>query len=56
MPKFLYIIGYFVPASYYINISCGIIIQRGAGLSHLRIDALALFALGAALSRWLCLF
>src|SRR6195256_6413051 len=40
MPKFFFILSYFVPASYYINITRGIIL-RGAGLSHLWVDALA---------------
>jgi ABC-2 type transport system permease protein len=48
MPKIFYIISYFVPASYYINITRGIIL-RGAGLSQLWIDALALFAIGSLL-------
>ena len=48
MPKFFYVISYFVPASYYINITRGIIL-RGAGLSHLWLDALALFAMGTLL-------
>jgi len=48
MPKFFYVISYFVPASYYINITRGIIL-RGAGLSHLWLDALALFAMGTFL-------
>jgi len=48
MPKIFYVISYFVPASYYINITRGIIL-RGAGLSQLWIDALALFAIGSFL-------
>jgi ABC-2 type transport system permease protein len=48
MPKFFYVLSYFVPASYYINITRGIIL-RGAGLSHLWLDALALFAMGSFL-------
>ena len=48
MPKFFYIISYFVPASYYINITRGIIL-RGAGITHLWMDALALFAMGTIL-------
>lgn len=48
MPTFFYVISYFVPASYYINITRGIIL-RGAGLTHLWIDALALFAMGSIL-------
>ena len=48
MPKFFYVISYFVPASYYINITRGIIL-RGAGITHLWADALALFAMGSIL-------
>lgn len=48
MPKIFYIISYFIPASYYINITRGIIL-RGAGLIHLWIDALSLFAMGSLL-------
>jgi len=48
MPTFFYVISYFVPASYYINITRGIIL-RGAGLSHLWVDALVLFAMGTLL-------
>src|SRR5713226_8051938 len=48
MPKFFFILSYFVPASYYINITRGIIL-RGAGLSQLWLDALALFAIGSFL-------
>src|ERR1700726_2042342 len=48
MPKFFYVISFFVPASYYINITRGIIL-RGAGLPQLWPDALALFAMGALL-------
>jgi len=48
MPKFFYILSYFVPATYFINITRGIIL-RGAGWSHLWIDALALFGMGTLL-------
>ena len=48
MPKFFYVISYFVPASYFINITRGVIL-RGAGITHLWIDALALFAMGTFL-------
>jgi ABC-2 type transport system permease protein len=48
MPKFFYAISYFVPASYFINITRGVIL-RGAGIRHLWIDALALFAMGTIL-------
>jgi len=48
MPLFFRIISYFVPASYFINITRGIIL-RGAGIQHLWIDGLALFAMGTIL-------
>ena len=48
MPLFFYLISYLVPASYYINITRGIIL-RGAGITHLWIDGLALFAMGSFL-------
>ncbi len=48
MPKFFYVLSYFVPATYFINITRGIIL-RGAGWAHLWIDALALFAMGTIL-------
>lgn len=48
MPLGFYIVSYFVPASYFINITRGIIL-RGAGFQHLWIDALALFAMGTFL-------
>jgi ABC-2 type transport system permease protein len=48
MPMFFYVISYFVPASYFINITRGVIL-RGAGITHLWIDALALFAMGTFL-------
>ena len=48
MPKIFYAISYFVPASYFINITRGVIL-RGAGITHLWIDALALFAMGTFL-------
>jgi ABC-2 type transport system permease protein len=48
MPLFFRILSYFVPASYFINITRGIIL-RGAGLQHLWIDGLALFAMGTFL-------
>ena len=47
-PKFFYVLSYFVPASYFINITRGIIL-RGAGWVHLWTDALALFAMGTIL-------
>jgi ABC-2 type transport system permease protein len=48
MPKFFYILSYFVPATYFINITRGIIL-RGAGWVHLWSDALVLFGIGAFL-------
>jgi len=48
MPKVFYIISYFVPASYFINITRGVIL-RGAGITHLWLDGLALFAMGSLL-------
>jgi ABC-2 type transport system permease protein len=48
MPKFFYFISYFVPATYFINITRGIIL-RGAGWVHLWVDALALFVMGSLL-------
>jgi ABC-2 type transport system permease protein len=48
MPKFFYILSYFVPATYFINITRGIIL-RGAGWAHLWSDALALFVIGTLL-------
>jgi len=48
MPNFFYLLSYFVPATYFINITRGVIL-RGAGLLHLWPDALALFAMGTFL-------
>jgi ABC-2 type transport system permease protein len=48
MPKFFYILSYFVPATYFIDITRGIIL-RGAGWVHLWIDAVALFLFGTML-------
>ena len=48
MPKFFFVLSYFVPATYFINITRGIIL-RGAGWVHLWTDALALFAMGTFL-------
>lgn len=48
MPLPFYIVSYFVPASYFINITRGIIL-RGAGIRHLWLDALVLLAMGCAL-------
>jgi ABC-2 type transport system permease protein len=48
MPKFFYILSFFVPATYFIDITRGIIL-RGATLVHLWIDAVALFTMGSLL-------
>jgi len=48
MPNFFYLLSYFVPATYFINITRGVIL-RGAGLLHLWPDALSLFAMGTFL-------
>ncbi|HUI52990.1 MAG TPA: ABC transporter permease [Terriglobales bacterium] len=48
MPKFFFILSYFVPATYFIDITRGIIL-RGATLTHLWVDALALFTIGSLL-------
>jgi ABC-2 type transport system permease protein len=48
MPQFFYVLSYFVPAAYYINITRGIIL-RGAGWVHLWTDALVLFLMGSLL-------
>ena len=48
MPKFFYVLSYFVPATYFIDITRGIIL-RGAGWVHLWIDAVALFLMGTML-------
>jgi ABC-2 type transport system permease protein len=48
MPKFFYVLSYFVPATYFIDITRGIIL-RGAGWVHLWTDAVALFFMGTVL-------
>jgi len=48
MPKFFFILSYFVPATYFIDITRGIIL-RGAGWVHLWTDAFALFFMGTML-------
>ena len=48
MPGFFYALSYLVPATYFINITRGVIL-RGAGLTHLWTDALALFCIGSVL-------
>ena len=48
MPLGFYLISYLVPASYFINITRGIIL-RGASLQHLWTDGLALFVMGTML-------
>jgi len=50
MPVVFRAISYLVPASYFINITRGIIL-RGAGLRHLWTDGLALFAIGLFAAR-----
>lgn len=48
MPFLFRAMSYFVPATYFINITRGIIL-RGAGVAHLWVDGLALFAMGSIL-------
>jgi ABC-2 type transport system permease protein len=48
MPSFFYALSYLVPATYFINITRGVIL-RGAGISHLWTDGLALFIMGTLL-------
>ena len=48
MPKCFYVLSYFVPATYFINITRGIIL-RGAGWAHLWMDGMALFLIGTML-------
>ena len=48
MPRFFFILSYFVPATYFIDITRGIIL-RGAGWQHLWIDAVALSCIGSFL-------
>ncbi len=48
MPKFFYGLSYFVPARYFIDITRGVIL-RGAGITHLWPDAVALFTMGTLL-------
>jgi ABC-2 type transport system permease protein len=48
MPKFCYALSFFIPATYFINITRGIIL-RGAGIKHLWTDGLALFIIGTLL-------
>jgi ABC-2 type transport system permease protein len=48
MPKFFFILSYFVPATFFIDITRGIIL-RGAGWADLWSDALALFLFGTML-------
>ena len=48
MPFFFHAISYLVPATYFINITRGIIL-RGAGIAHLWADATALFLMGTVL-------
>src|SRR5580692_427652 len=48
MPALFYPISYLIPATYFINITRGIIL-RGAGIKHLWTDGLALFIIGTML-------
>lgn len=48
MPLPFWLLSFVVPATYFINITRGIIL-RGAGLTHLWLDALVLLAMGVAL-------
>jgi drug efflux transport system permease protein len=48
MPKFFFFLSYFVPATYFIDITRGVIL-RGAGWAHLWTDAVALFLFGTML-------
>jgi ABC-2 type transport system permease protein len=48
MPKFFFFLSYFVPATYFIDITRGVIL-RGAGWVHLWTDAVALFLFGTML-------
>lgn len=48
MPLPFYILSFFVPATYFVNIARGVIL-RGAGIEHLWPDALALLVLGVGL-------
>jgi ABC-2 type transport system permease protein len=48
MPLPFYILSFFVPATYFIDITRGIIL-RGAGLRHLWLDGLALLGMGGAM-------
>jgi ABC-2 type transport system permease protein len=48
MPLVFYVASFFIPATYMVNISRGVIL-RGAGLEHLWIDALVLAAMGVVI-------
>lgn len=48
MPRFFFILSYFVPTTYFIDITRGIIL-RGAGWQHLWIDTVALSGIGSLL-------
>jgi ABC-2 type transport system permease protein len=48
MPKFFFALSYLVPATYFIDITRGVIL-RGAGWVHLWVDAVALFLFGTIL-------
>jgi ABC-2 type transport system permease protein len=48
MPKFCYFLSYLIPATYYIDITRGVIL-RGAEFRHVALDGLALLFLGVGL-------
>jgi ABC-2 type transport system permease protein len=48
MPLFFYTISFLIPATYFIDITRGVIL-RGAGIQHLWVDGLVLCAMGAFL-------
>ena len=48
MPLPFYLISYLIPASYYINVTRGVIL-RGAGITYLWVDALVLLGTGTGL-------
>jgi len=48
MPALFKPISYIIPATYFINITRGVIL-RGAGIKHLWTDALALILIGTVL-------
>jgi ABC-2 type transport system permease protein len=48
MPVWAYVAGYFIPATYMIQIARGVIL-RGAGLAELWVNGLVLVGMGSAL-------